>query len=287
MKREVAWRVFAGEYNDSTAVIKGEGERVPSYVITPLGAKINRLFIVGVLTDVESLAENNELVRAHVSDPTGVFALYSGQFQPDVTKNLLDIEVPAFVAIVGKARTFEPEEGMVYVSVRPETIYEVGPDARDRWTLETCKSMRERIEAMKEGLKLSQPNVYDLKKLGYSRDLAEGVVKAINFYKNVDIEKYVALVREALHYLIPEKPEEELPKIEEEKTEVMEEADEIDNTVLGIIKEIEGDEGALWDAIVEKCREAGLDKETIEEVINSLMDKGLVYEPVLGTIKTT
>ncbi|HEC94398.1 MAG TPA: hypothetical protein ENI45_00350 [Thermoplasmatales archaeon] len=287
MKREVAWRVFAGEYNDATAVIKGEGERVPSYVITPLGAKINRLFIVGVLTDVESLAENNELVRAHVSDPTGVFALYSGQFQPDVTAALLNIEVPAFVAIVGKARTFEPEEGMVYVSVRPETVYEVGPDARDRWTLETCKSTRERIEALKEGLKLSQPNVYDLKKLGYSRDLAEGVVKAISFYKNVDIDKYIALVKEALHYLIPEKAEEELPKIEEEKAEAKEEADEIDNTVLGIIKEIEGDEGALWDAIVEKCREAGLDKETIEEAINSLMDKGLVYEPVLGTIKTT
>ncbi|HEC81663.1 MAG TPA: hypothetical protein ENI42_04490, partial [Thermoplasmatales archaeon] len=202
MRRSTAWRVFAGEYNDASAVVKGEGDRVPSYVITPLGAKVNRLFIVGVLTDVESLAENNELVRAHVSDPTGVFALYSGQFQPDVTKTLLSVEVPAFVAVVGKARTFEPEEGMVYVSVRPESVYEVGPDARDRWTLETCRSTMERIEAVREGLKLSQPNAYDLTKMGYSRDLAEGVVKAINFYKNVDVEKYVALVKEALNYLV-------------------------------------------------------------------------------------
>ncbi|HHH80173.1 MAG TPA: hypothetical protein ENL13_04655 [Thermoplasmatales archaeon] len=287
MRRSTAWRVFAGEYNDASAVVKGDGERVPSYVITPLGAKINRLFIVGVLTDVESLAENNELVRAHVSDPTGVFALYSGQFQPDVTKSLLEIEVPAFVAVVGKARTFEPEEGMVYVSVRPESVYEVNPDARDRWTLETCKSTLDRIEAVKEGLKLSQPNAYDLTKMGYSRDLAEGVVKAINFYKNVDVEKYVALVKEALNYLVPEKGGEELPKVDVKTEEENKESDEVDDTVLAIIKEIESDEGALWDDIVEKCMEAGLDRETVEESINSLMDKGLVYEPVLGTIKTT
>jgi predicted transcriptional regulator len=39
--------------------------------------------------------------------------------------------------------------------------------------------------------------------------------------------------------------------------------------------------------ITGKCEKAGLDKDTIEEALNSLMDKGLIYEPVLGTIKTT
>ena len=43
MKRETAWRVFAGEFNDSTVEIKGQGEMSPSYVVTPLGAKINRV----------------------------------------------------------------------------------------------------------------------------------------------------------------------------------------------------------------------------------------------------
>ena len=43
--REQAWRVFAGEYNNTTCKVVGEGEKEPSYVITPLGAKINRLFI--------------------------------------------------------------------------------------------------------------------------------------------------------------------------------------------------------------------------------------------------
>jgi len=54
-----------------------------------------------------------------------------------------------------------------------------------------------------------------------------------------------------------------------------------------IIGEIEGKDGASWDAITEKCEKAGLDKDSIEEALTSLMDKGLIYEPVLGTIKTT
>ena len=85
MKRQTAWRVFAGEFNDSSVEIKSEEEMTPSFVVTPLGAKVNRVFIIGVLTDVENISENGELIRAHISDPTGVFTLYSGQYQKEVT----------------------------------------------------------------------------------------------------------------------------------------------------------------------------------------------------------
>ena len=78
MKRETAWRIFAGEFNDSTFEIKGDGEKTPNYIVTPLGAKVNRVFVIGVLTDVENISEEGELIRAHISDPTGVFTIYSG-----------------------------------------------------------------------------------------------------------------------------------------------------------------------------------------------------------------
>jgi len=304
MKRETAWRVFAGEYNDSTFEIKGEGEKVPSHIITPLGAKVNRLFIIGVLTDVENISESGELLRAHVSDPTGVFTLYSGQYQQDVTKALSDIDVPAFVAVVGKARTYTPEEGVLYVSIRPENIVEVSAEARDQWILETCTSTKNRIEAVLEAMKMNQSNAYDLRKLGYSRELSEGIVAALKHYgNNIDVDKYLTLIHESLQYLRPGK--EKLPdlkideKIDEEKEEVKEvkekkseEADEeepedTENTILEIIKEIEGKDGASWDAITKKCEKAGLNRDSIEEALNSLIDKGLIYEPVLGTIKTT
>jgi len=291
MKREIAWRVFADEYNDATLEIKGSREKEPSYVITPLGAKINRVFIVGVLTDVENISEEGELLRAHISDPTGVFTIYSGRYQPNITKILSEIDVPAFVAITGKSRTFEPEKGVVYVSIRPETICEVDEKTRNLHILETCKHTLERIEAMREALSLSQPNIYDLQKLGYHKNLCEGIINAIKHYKNIDLQRYVDLVSEALNYLIP--LEEEIPVIE--KTEIKEEipaaeetvSDDIENMVLEIIKTLENEDGAPWDMIIEKCNEAGIEKDLAEEALASLMDKGIVFEPTLGIIKTT
>ena len=305
MKREPAWRIFAGEYNDSTVEIKGSGEKTPSYVVTPLGCKVNRLFAIGVLTDVENVSEAGEFIRAHISDPTGVFTLYSGrQYQQDATDQLLNIEVPAFVAVIGKARTYEPEEGALYVSIRPEMVREVNAETRDRWIIETCMQTKHRIEAVIEAMKMNQPNEHDLRKLGYRRDLSEGIVTALKNYGDVDINKYLALVRESLQYTVPLK--EKFPDIEkEEKIELKEQkkikkeekkekevkktedSEEIENIVLETIKEVEGEDGAAWDLIVEKCKKNHLDENTIEEALTSLMDKGFIFEPVLGTIKTT
>ena len=71
---------------------------------------------------------------------------------------------------------------------------------------------------------------------------------------------------------------------EVEKTDKFEENEKI---VLEQVKKFEGEDGAPWDLITEKCEKAGLDKDQIEEALNSLMDKGLIYEPILGTIKST
>ena len=300
-KREAAWRVFAGEYSDSTMEIKGEGEMTPSYVITPLGAKINRLFTVGVLTDVENISESGDLIRAHVSDPTGVFTLYSGQYQQEATDALSNIEVPAFVAVIGKARTYIPEDGTLFVSIRPERVAEVNAELRDLWILETCKSTKERIEAVVEAMKMNQENLNDLRKLGYSRELSDGISAALKHYGKIDLNKYVTLIQESLEYLKPGKetlPEIKSnkridPKIQDEIAEdIKDEAEkdnseETENIVLEKIKEIEGEDGASWDKITDNCKKAGLDKDIVEESLSSLMDKGLIYEPILGTIKTT
>jgi RPA family protein len=305
MKRQPARRIFAGEYNDSTVKIKGSGEKSPSFVVTPLGSKVNRLFAIGVLTDVENVSEDGELVRAHISDPTGVFTLYSGrQYQQDATEQLLNIEVPAFVAVVGKARTYEPEEGTLYVSIRPEIVREVNADARDRWIIETCSQTKRRIEAIIEAMKMNHSNENDMRKLGYSKDLSEGIVIALKNYGDVDISKYLTLVRESLQYITPFKEtipdiekEEKIELIEQKKiktegkkkkeAEKIEDSKETENIILETIKEIEGEDGAAWDLIVEKCKKNNLDENTIEEALTSLMDKGFIFEPVLGTIKTT
>jgi RPA family protein len=296
MKREQAWRIFANEYNDSKIEIKGEGEMIPSYVVTPLGAKINRVYIIGVLTDVENVSESGDFIRAHVSDPTGVFTLYSGQYQQDVTNELTNIEVPTFVAVIGKIRTYVPEDGEeMYVSIRPEKIIEVNSDVRDQWIVETCESTKNRIEAYLEAKKMSEPKKNDLKKLGFNNDLSEGIITAIQSYENIDYMKYIQIIKESLEFINPDKKnkfedigkKEENEVIEEKESIEQENFKEIENNVLEIIKKNEDEEGASWDSITEKCEKTGLDKNSVEEAINSLMDKGLIFEPVLGIIKTT
>jgi len=307
MKREHAWRLFAAEYNDSMQEIKSEGEMMPSYVVSPLGAKVNRLFIVGVLTDVEQVSEGGDFVRAHVSDPTGVFTLYSGQYQPEVTEKLTMIDVPAFVAITGKSRAYIPDDGdRLYASVRPEQIVEVSNDVRDRWILDTCKRTKERIEAVKEALQMASPESSELQKIGYGTVLSEGVSYAVKMYPQIAVNRYIDMVKDALQYLtegpkavefsdtlesLPSEDDTDFSRPSGKATapQMVESgiSEDQEETVLAVIRACEGDDGASWDMITEKCEAEGLDADTVDEVLNALMDKGLIYEPVLGTIKTT
>ena len=305
MRREHAWRVFAAEFNDSQFEERGTGEMAPSYVITPLGGKVNRLFLVGVLTDVEPVSEDGGFVRAHVSDPTGVFTMYSGQYQPEVTEKLLSIEIPTFVAVMGKSRSYIPEDGeIMYASVRPQQIAVVTPDIRDEWIVETCKQTLKRLEATTEAFKMNGQFESELLTLGFPRFLAESVGLARIRYDNVDLDRYQTMIREALDYVIEgpgmaasysdeiridtiESDLKKQPVVPPNQQESSDEIQAAEDTVLEVIKKLEGKDGALWDQITEQCESKGIDVDMIEEALNGLMEKGLIYEPVLGTIKTT
>ncbi|MFW5914823.1 MAG: RPA family protein, partial [Thermoplasmatota archaeon] len=221
ISREIAWRVFAGEYNSSDLEIKGEGERAPSYVVTPLGAMVNRLFVVGVMTDKDNIGTEEEpLWRARISDPSGIFYISAGQYQPEAALAVSKIEPPAFVAVVGKSRTYSPEEGTVYVSIRPEAVKVVEEEIRDYWVLEAGQATVKRIEAMEDALEMEEPSVEELVKLGHERRLAEGVVQSLSHYVGVNLSTYREMVVDALRYLLPEhEMEMEVPKGEPESPE--------------------------------------------------------------------
>ncbi len=151
LTREVARRVFASEFNDSTYTFKeSDDERAPNYALLPTGDRANRVFVVGTLTETEDVGDESEYWRGRVVDPTGTFFVYAGQYQPEAASVLRETEPPAYVAVVGKPRTYEPEEGTINVSVRPETIAVVDDATRDRWVVETAERTLERIEAFEE-----------------------------------------------------------------------------------------------------------------------------------------
>ncbi|WP_276299410.1 RPA family protein [Halorussus lipolyticus] len=147
--REVARRVFAGEFNDATHTFKeSDEERAPLYALLPTGERANRIFIVGTLTETEDVGEDSEYWQGRVVDPNGdPFFVYAGQYQPEAASMLRELEPPAYVAITGKPRTYETDDGNVNVSVRPESITQVDADTRDRWVVETAEQTLDRIES--------------------------------------------------------------------------------------------------------------------------------------------
>ncbi|MDV0447727.1 hypothetical protein MsAg5_16390 [Methanosarcinaceae archaeon Ag5] len=144
--REIAVRVFAKEIRDSAVVYREEGDQyAPQYVMTPTGARINRVLIAGTLTENENIGTDSEYYRARISDPTGTFMVYAGQYQAEAMRFLSEVETPAFVAVVGKVNAFKADDGNILVSIRPEHIQKIDEKDRNLWVFETAQKTHERI----------------------------------------------------------------------------------------------------------------------------------------------
>ncbi|MFC6825766.1 rpa-associated protein [Halopelagius fulvigenes] len=195
-RREVAHRMFAAEFDDASfSYSEGDEERAPNYVVTPTGARVNRLFAVGVLTEIENV--NEEVLRGRVVDPSGAFVTYAGQYQPEAMAFLDQASPPAFVSLTGKARTYEPEDSdRVFTSVRPESINDVDADTRDRWVVSAAEATLERVATFAEALEMDERGD-DLRRAlearGVESTLATGIPMAIEHYGTT--EHYLEAVR--------------------------------------------------------------------------------------------
>lgn len=179
--REVARRIFAQEFRESNLSFKdGDDQYAPQYLLTPTGAKVNRIFIVGTLIEKEDIGTDSEYWRGRVSDPTGSFLIYAGQYQPEAAQVLAECETPAFVAVVGKPSTYTTNEGDVLTSVRPESLHIVDGQTRDMWVIETAKCTLDRIKEL-DG---SSPNAQRAKE-----------------YYDPDTKHYSSMVSQALESL--------------------------------------------------------------------------------------
>jgi RPA family protein len=323
MDREIAWRIFAHEFNASNLSINEGDERAPNYIITPTGVKCNRLFIIGVITEVENIGKDNNLWRARIADPTGVFTLYAGQYQPEAAIFLAELEVPAYVALVGKARKYEPEDGNVYLSIRPEEINDADEKQRDMWVIETAERTLERIKIMEAALDsgLSGTQLQEfLVKLARNAALINGVALAMRHYKNLD--RILPELKNSLVHaintitsdsgIIHDHPPENLarkPVDTVQPVKHMEKPGEADSTegleesidakelkeepprpepkeiIAGIIDQFDIGKGTSFSEVIEEAQKVGIDAAITESAIKYLMDEGRCYEPKIGTLR--
>ncbi len=287
-EREIAQRLFAKEFNGSTlsltSVLSDDVPDIntPNLLISPTGVRINRVFVVGVITEVENLGsepgKERDLWRARISDPTGVFILYAGQYQPEAAIFLSTVEVPSYVAVVGKARIYEPEKDSVFISIRPEEINNVEHTIRDRWIIDTAELTLERLDMLSEVL-LGQKHTEDLAESMESRsvysDSGEIILDAIEFY-GTD-QSCITEFKQSLRTI--------LLSIKENAGAEIQQEDNIKNVIYELLKELDSGKGVHYSCLLKEVESRGIPEEVADAGIRSLLDKGECYEPRLGLIK--
>jgi hypothetical protein len=275
-ERETARRSFAREFNDATLTYGEHTDRTPNFVITPTGAMCNRIFAVGVLTEVENIGSQGQtLYRARLADPTGAFTIYAGQYQQEAATFLSGATTPAYVAVSGKVRVYSPEPGASYTSIRPEEINVVDRAVRDRWIYHTAALTLDRIKVVEKALASGFRGEELTWHLIQATEDAPGVTRAIDHYQlsHNSLQAYKQMVINALSTIVePLAPEGQEISL---KDVVIETVDRLDTG-----------EGAKRDDILSELRNNGYEPEAAEAAINALLSEGRCYEPKIGLIKS-
>ncbi|MBT8508860.1 nucleic acid-binding protein [Methanomicrobiaceae archaeon CYW5] len=175
--REPSRRVFASELREVRLDFReGTDEKSPTYVMFPTGIRCNRIFVCGEMILKEQKGEDNIFYSVRVKDPTGMFFVNAGSYQPDAMQQISRIEQGSFVAVVGKPVIRKNDDGSAFVSVRAESVFPVDRDTYRIWVDDTAEQTLDRLD-----------------EFGTTPDSE----KAAQFY-NTDPEKYRQIVGGAL-----------------------------------------------------------------------------------------
>jgi len=285
LKREVAKRVFAREFEACRELEKSErsdseaaDSKTPNLLISPLGLILNRVFVVGVITELDNIGTQSEMWKARIVDPTGAFTVYAGQYQPEASIFFSTVQVPAFIALTGKARTYEPELGSVFVSIRAEEVNVVDEEIRNRWVVDTAEQTVERLEAFSDaltsGYRGEKLREYLLQK-GVSSELTEGIAIALERERSPD--EFARLLRASIR--------EGLKTLDLDSGNSTDAKADQKEFVLELLREMGGSKGVDYSAFMGAAASRGISEQVVEEVIRFLLAGGQCYEPKIGIIR--
>ena len=303
-RREPGVLVLAKELSAAIEKHVEDREYSPTYLISEIGAKLSRVLIGGVLDQLENRGtEDDPFYTARVIDPNGDFYyLQAGQYNPEGAMALSKLEPGVPVLCVGKVRARTPEDSeRTYVSVQPESIRAVSMDEVSRWAIKACDKLNTRINANKAFGNDDEA----LKEAKLTRREMDGLELSKDFYPTVAVENYQALLYDCLTRLAggdvatpettnftgefePAKTTE--PEVKKEVEEVKEEeiseeepqpaaSDDNEAKVLALIKKMDEGDGIYYDDLGIAISMEGIDGPMLDEILDSLTDQGLIFQP--------
>ena len=292
--RQSAVRIFAQEYSESSLIERGVGEYDPSFVITKLGAKVNRCLVCGGLERMERRdGDSGPFYRGQVRDPSGTHyfdvAPFQPELHPDAEELLARFETgdSILVSIVGRQKSNESEDGGIFTSIRAESFTEIDLESYKSWLVEAADATLRRLEAYSssQGAELTEEG---LRNAGVPNDLISGMVKSREHYSEFDTEAYRVWILKAFSRALgrAEETEENVSKNDfqpavEAAAQPNESADPRD-VILGIISSSGGDL-VEYEDLFTACISAGASAEAAEDAIEHLRDVTMeISEPKFG-----
>lgn len=302
-RREPGVLVLAKELNGAIEKHVEDREYSPTYLISEVGGKLSRVLIAGVLDQLENRgSESDPFYTARVIDPNGDFYyLQAGQYNPEGASALSKLENGVPILCVGKVRARTPEDSeRTYVSVQPEGVRAVSMDEVSHWAIKACEELIKRINATKA---LGE-NDEEYNRMNLTTREKDGMQLAKEFYPTVAVENYSALLYDCLTKLadgdadseetsnftgefepansttikeeIVEAAEETV--IEKEESPVLE-SSENETKVLQTIKKLDEGDGIYYDDLGIAVSLEGIDGPMLDEILDSLTDQGLIFQP--------
>lgn len=120
------------------ALPKGEEQYEAQTYLSPTGRTIAKVMICGTVVEREGVGIDSSMWRVRISDPSGTVQVYAGMYQPEAAQIIAHLEIPCFVAVVGKLHIYEPEDGSRIVSIRPDSVTVIDGKTRDDFILDAA-----------------------------------------------------------------------------------------------------------------------------------------------------
>ena len=293
-KRQPAIRILAQEYSESTLKQQGNGEFDPAFIITKLGAKVNRLVAMGLLELMERRESSSGLFwTGRIRDPTGLHFFSIGTFQPDELQIQADEllarfqqEEPVLIMMVAKSSMRQGDDGSIFTGLRPEEIVIINPQQYANLLVEASDATLKRIEAYRESSKLEHEfSAY--KKAGIPSNLIDGILLSRQHYGEIDSEYHKLNVLRSLAIAEGDTPQTKLPEIDVKSEESLEKSGDIDykKIITDYIQQNNSPNGTDFESIVSHCLNNKGEREISEITIENMVDEGELFEVKFGWYK--
>ena len=295
-RRQPAWHMLASEFSEATLNEKGSGEYDPSFVITKLGAKVNRVIVAGLLErlEVRETSNGSTLYQGQMRDPSGLhyFSVgdYASESMRELTLSLVEkteTGEPVLLLMTAKSRWYQTDEGAVYTSLRPEEACEIDAKTYALWLTRASQGTLERMKIHSDSLG-AEPTQEGLKASGVPEHMIAGLLLARNHYGEIDTESYTLNVMQALDIAEGRMEAASQPapapqaQLDVDSSPGDSSDDDVKDTLVAIISQMDQGDGVDFETVLTNAGARGVDRQVAEAKLDELSNEGTLHEPRFG-----